>query len=337
MAQVFKSFKEIKSSTPRVVCLGNFDGFHRGHQKILKTCLESAEKQGLSSLLFSFSPHPRRFFLKAQASFPLLFQAADKKEVLLEAGLDNLLFQDFDQNFSEIKAENFIEDILKTALSASTVVIGRGFRFGFQARGDALTFNRVGGIKLIECSDVLEGGESISSSRIRRLISEGQIEDANLCLGYPYFVSGNVVQGDGRGRSIGFPTANVQTAADCLPCHGVYSCLLELVDEKRLVAGVCNIGLRPSFEAGFSIEAHLFSFEENIVQKNVRLYFVDRIREEMKFSSASELSKQIQIDCQVAKKNLFSLQNVWGGQWSVQKDFPLVLGALQQFKDLHLI
>lgn len=337
MAQVFKSFKEIKSSTPRVVCLGNFDGFHRGHQKILKTCLENAKKQGLSSLLFSFSPHPRRFFLKAQASFPLLFQPADKMEILQDAGLDNLLFQDFDQDFSEIKAENFIEDILKNALSASTVVIGRGFRFGFKARGDALTFNLIQGIKLIECSDVLEGGESISSSRIRRLISEGQIEDANLCLGYPYFVSGSVVQGDGRGRSIGFPTANVQTAADCLPCHGVYSCLLELTNKKKLVPGVCNIGLRPSFEAGFSIEAHLFSFDENIVQEDVRLYFVDRIREEMKFSSVSELSEQIQIDCDTAKKNLFSLQKGQPGGWSVQKDFPGVFGALRQFKDLNLI
>lgn len=289
------------------ICLGNFDGLHRGHQALLQRCLLEAKRQQLASILVTFEPHPQKVLAakNGKTSPKLLFELAEKKKLCSQLGFDYLLFQTFDEEFSKIPADVFAQKILKESLRASTVIVGENFHFGFQAKGNRSVL-KAHGMEIPSIDFVMEGSETISSTQVRAAVEAGEIEKAGCMLGYPYFLSGRVKTGDGRGRKLGFPTANLSTAKECLPSGGVYAGLAELSNGQRKKAAI-NFGLRPTFsENEWTLEVHLLDFQGDLYGQDIRVFFLEKLRPEMKFSGVEPLREQIQKDIQAVKDRIDS-------------------------------
>ncbi len=286
------NFKERRSS---VIAIGNFDGVHRGHQFLLKEALQEAKREQAVSIVMTFEPHPQEFFGR---SLQRLLTASEKAEKLKAFEFDFLLIQEFTPKFATLSAEEFCDSVLLQSLSAKSVVVGQNFRFGAGAKGNSELLKTKG---LLNCQITLdlEDGRPVSSGRIRGLLSEeGKIKECNQLLGYSYFLSGRVVPGDSRGRTIGWPTANLETNRQCLPKIGVYACWAFNAAGESWKAAV-NVGVGPTFDSGgkLKIEAHLLDFEGDLYGQVLRLEFVDRIRDEQKFSSLEDLKQRIELDC----------------------------------------
>lgn len=295
VAKVFKSFQELPGAQRRVIALGNFDGLHLGHQKILEKTLEKANELGAEPLVFSFDPHPRQFF--TQGDEPRLLMTREEKITSLSRlGFENILLQKFNEEFSKIHANHFMVEILSRHLGAVAIVVGKDFHFGFRAEGSFQD--------LVECQrfesnvihPVVSDQQKISSSWTRRLIEMGDMEGASQCLGYTFSISGRVIQGQGIGaKKLGVPTVNIQIEKKILPKSGVYQGILEDVSMKHFFPAVINLGDRPtvSQENDLSLEAHLIHFKDNLYDRLVRLYFLNRIRDEKKFQNFNDLRKAI--------------------------------------------
>jgi riboflavin kinase / FMN adenylyltransferase len=288
---------------PVVVALGNFDGVHLGHQTVLVAALEGARRLRGRVVAATFWPHPRSV-LGAGESPGLLTTIEDRREALSRYGADEVRTIPFDRALSRKSPEEFVEDVLVGELGAHAVVVGENFRFGYKAAGDfgdlqRLMRERGGDAHAVEVRD--EGGE-ISSTRIRSLLLEGDASGAGKLLGRPYAVRGEVVAGDRRGRTIGFPTANVkQDPAVVVPARGVYACLVQIGEQSR--AACTNVGVAPTFERGDDrIEAHLVDFEGDLYGRIVEVAFLERIRGERRFSGIEELKEQIVRDVQEARR-----------------------------------
>jgi riboflavin kinase/FMN adenylyltransferase len=319
MATVLKSFEEFpfsgETSRPSVICLGNFDGVHRGHQSILAHCLQEARLQKSTSIVFSFWPHPRRFFNPTHQEPRLLLSREERIELLSMTGVDFVVLQNFDETFSKIEARDFVETILHKRLGARLVIVGRDFRFGHRARGTPDLLRSSGLFDVLECRDekfvASDRDFSISSSLVRQRIAVGDLESAQACLGYPPFLTGEVVRGDARGETLNARTANIQGASECHLPAGVYVTMLQDLATKHFFAGVSNLGFAPSFDRQrFCVETHLLGFDDNLYERQVRLFFLSRLRDEKKFSSPEELKMQIQNDIDrslelFAKQKLF--------------------------------
>lgn len=304
------------------VCLGNFDGVHLGHLKILKTCIERARSQKLGSVLFTFEPHPRKFFQPKTNEPKLLLTLEEKKELLAKLNFDFLLFQDFNSKFSAHSPESFIEEILVRQLKASCVVIGRDFRFGKAAKGNAKTFLNYRELELELISDFRMEGESLSSTKIRKLVQSGEIEKANRFLGYTFFCTGKVVHGDKRGKQLGFPTANIETNKECMPSSGVYVSIVQDLDSGHFFPAVSNLGTRPSFTDSSQVwlESHLIQFKDDCYERNFRHFFLSQIRDEKSFASTEDLKSQISEDRAKAVE-FFSKSEKFSVLWPGEKKF----------------
>lgn len=330
MSKVFRSFRDVNLGAGMSVCLGNFDGLHQGHQRILKACLNLASQYQLVPLVFTFEPHPRKFFTKGRQ--PKLILTLDEKiELLGKAGFDNILIQEFSDKFSKLSAEDFIHEVLEKQLQTKVVVVGRDFRFGFQAKGNLALMKESGKFEVHEQEDVIIDQQRISSSWIRTLIEFGDIKEANEALGYPYFISGRVVKGEARGRRIGFPTLNVLSEKECIPSHGVYLSVVEDLETKALFPSLTNIGIRPSFDLkDLQIESFLIDTEDDFYDRNVRVFILDRLREERKFASSEDLVRQIQSDLEEARLRFQSMQLMHDSgptmKWSIVSPPPAAQG-----------
>lgn len=286
------------------MALGNFDGVHRGHQQILRRAIEEAGQQRLVSILFTFNPHPSRV-LRSPGELPkLILTNEEKQEILAKKDFEIILNQTFSREFSLMEAEAFIKEVLIDQLKAKVVCIGENFRFGHKAVGDIRLLRKEQHFQVPQIENVREGGTVLSSSVIRKLIQDGEIERANAALGYPYFLSGIVKHGDGRGKTIGFPTANIETQKECLPATGVYAGFLEFKGVSYLAA--INCGFRPTFEGHeFQIEAHLIDQKIELYGEHIRLSFLKKVRNEMKFSDVRKLQDQIKKDIEgIRSQNL---------------------------------
>jgi riboflavin kinase / FMN adenylyltransferase len=294
-----------------VVALGNFDGVHLGHQAVLRRAVEEGRRRGVKVVAATFHPHPRS--IVGSGNPPrLLTPVGLRRELLLGYGADEVVVIPFDLDLSRKSPEQFIRDVLVGEIGAAVVVVGENFRFGHRAAGDVRDLGRlmreVGGTAVaVEVRGAGREGE-ISSTRIRALISEGEIAEAAGLLGRPYVLRGEVVMGDKRGRTIGFPTANVLPDPDAvIPARGVYAGFV-LVGEERYAA-CTNVGVAPTFDrAERRVEAHLMDFEGDLYSRVVDVSFVKRIREERRFSGVDELTGQIRRDVEEARNITNSLK-----------------------------
>ena len=291
--------------THSVITLGNFDGLHLGHQELIKMVIKRAKEKGAVSLVVTFRPHPLKILAPAKCP-PLISIYEEKIKLFEKMGIDVLVKIPFTVDFSSMAPEDFVKDVLCGLLGAKEIFVGYNYRFGRGREGNVQTLKRLGekfGFTVREVQQVSLNGEVISSSKIRHLLKDGEVEHASKLLGRTYAITGIVVKGDGRGKGLGFPTANIVPKHSIIPANGVYAARLYVRD--RLYDGIANIGMRPTFnKENLTIEVHVFEFNEDIYNEEVSLYFIKKIREEKKFKGADELIHQIDSDIKTAKEIL---------------------------------
>lgn len=278
-----------------VLTIGNFDGVHRGHQKILKRVTEAARAIHGTAMAMTFDPHPVRV-LFPERGMRILTPFEEKARLLELFGMDVLLCIRFTPGFAGTHPDDFIRDVVMKRIGAREVIVGHSYAFGKGKKGTTDILRRRGqtygfGVHVVRSARIL--GEVASSSRVRSLISRGRVCEAAWLLGRPYMIEGTVVTGAGRGnRILGIPTANLTTHYEIMPKEGVYA--VKVLYEDRVLNGVANIGRNPTFgNAGPSYEVHILDFSEQVLGKVLRLHFIDRIRDERAFRNAGELRDQI--------------------------------------------
>jgi riboflavin kinase/FMN adenylyltransferase len=272
----------------RHVAIGVFDGVHKGHQAVIDN----------ADTVLSFDPHPLTI-IHPEAAPKLIMPADVKRDVIDGLGVDELVVIPFDKDFSRIPAEGFIDQVLVGGLGAKQVSVGENFRFGAKAKGtpEMLASREEFETRVVPLVEV--DGETVSSSRVRALVAAGEVDAAMRCLGAPFMLEGRVVEGDKRGRELGFPTANVVPDDRLVvPGHGVYAAF------ANGHPAAVNVGIRPTFETGrgLLVESYLIDYEEDLYGKNLRVAFVSRLRGERRFPSAEDLIAQMHRDVADARE-----------------------------------
>ena len=290
-----------------IITIGTFDGVHLGHQSLLKRLADSKNEEKTESVLLTFFPHPR-MVLQQDSSIKLLNTIDEKATLLEKFGINNLIIHQFDEVFSNLSAEEFVEEILVDKLNIHKIIIGHDHRFGKNRSADIndlISYGKKYGFEVEQISAKEIDEIAISSTKIRKALLEGNVKLANEYLGYPYFISGKVVEGKKIGRTIGFPTANIQIneSYKLLPKNGVYivSSKIKNID----YFGMMNIGNNPTLgDNEQSIEVHFFDLKEDIYNENLQISILEKIREEHKFNSLTALQAQLE------KDKLFSLNYI---------------------------
>lgn len=282
-----------------VLALGNFDGVHRGHRKILDRVRISASERGATAAIVTFDPHPPRVVRPDKAP-PLLMTTAQRLEAIAEAGVHSAAVVRFTTELSRWDPETFVRTVLVDWLHVAEVWVGANFLFGHDRAGNYSLLRALGaqyGFKAEKIDPVRYKDFVVSSTRIRRLVAEGRVDEAGALLGHQYYIDGTVVEGDKRGRTIGFPTANLQSDNELLPPHGVYATTVTIDGVVR--PSVTNVGVRPTVDHSgrTMVEAHLFDFSDDLYGRTVRVGFVQRMRDERVFESVDALRAQIAADC----------------------------------------
>src|SRR6478735_5915742 len=286
-----------------VLALGNFDGVHRGHRKILDRLHRVASERAATSVVMTFDPHPPRVVRPDKAP-ALLMTKAQKLEAIAQAGVQGAAIVRFTPELSRWDPETFVRTVLVDWLHVSEVWVGANFLFGHDRTGNFSLLRELGGrygFKAEKIDPVRYKDFVVSSTRVRRLVSEGRVDEAGALLGHTYSLDGTVVRGDQRGRTIGFPTANLCTENELLPPHGVYATTARIRDVVH--ASVTNVGVRPTVDQSgrTTIETHIFNFDRDLYGAPIRLGFVQRIRDERAFETLEQLQAQIAVDCDRAR------------------------------------
>ena len=295
-----------------VVTLGNFDGVHLGHQNIFKKVKEEASKLHGEAVVITFEPHPLKI-LSPQHCPPLLTPFKKKMMLIEKSGIQIVLCIEFSLAFSEISPFQFIKNILVEKMKVRKIIVGYNYHFGKKQRGDVRILKQLGKLFNVEV-EVMEplkiGPTPVSSSKIRDLIKNGQVEEASKLLGRGYPIIGKVVQGAKRGYTLGFPTANLETSDELYPQKGVYA--VEVIWNHQAYNGLANVGSNPTFlsvrgreEGPFSLEVYILNFSQDIYGDEIQVNFKKRIRDEIRFDSPSHLIGQIRKDIQWAQENVF--------------------------------
>lgn len=294
-----QSISKYDKNHPTAITIGTFDGVHIGHRKILERLINNAKLLDLKSTVLTFFPHPR-MVLQQHADIKLLNTIEEKVKIMEETGLDNLIIHPFTKEFSRLSATEFVQDILVDSLGTKKIIIGYDHRFGRNRNAnitDLIEFGKtmdfdVEEIPAQEIEDV-----SVSSTKIRNALLEGDIETANTYLGYPYMLTGTVSRGKGLGRQINFPTANLHVPEEykLIPKKGVY--VVKSTIDGQTVYGMMNIGYNPTVSGTEkSIEIHFFDYENNLYDKKLQIDILERIRDEHKFDTLEDLKAQLQVD-----------------------------------------
>lgn len=300
-----------KLSGRAVATVGFFDGVHSGHRYLIDRLKAVARENNCMSMIITFDKHPRQVLNSDYK--PMLLSTLDEKlNLLSQTGIDCCVVLPFTADMADLSAHDFMKTILSERLSVATLMIGYDNRFGHR-REDGyeqyVAYGKELGISVIDSDSFSYGNGSVSSSMVRRFISAGDVERAAECLGRPYSLSGMVVHGEAKGRTIGFPTANIVPAdADKLiPDGGVYAVLVSLDDSSTMLNGMMNIGSRPTFDGKMqTLEVHIFDFDGDIYKNSLRVFFIKKIRNERCFSSPDELAKQLETDEKVCRLQLLS-------------------------------
>jgi riboflavin kinase / FMN adenylyltransferase len=285
--------------TQPVLALGNFDGLHRGHRKILDRVQRVAGERGATSVVMTFDPHPPRVVRPDKAP-PLLMTKAQKLEAIADTGVQGAAVVRFTHEMSRWDPEMFVRTVLVNWLQVAEVWVGANFLFGHDRAGNFSLLRVLGsryGFKAEKIDPVRYKDFVVSSTRVRRLVSEGRVDEAGALLGHQYFVDGKVVVGDRRGRTLGFPTANLCTENELLPPNGVYATTTTI--EEVVHPSVTNVGTRPTVDATgrTTVETHIFNLDRDLYGTSIRVGFVQRLRDERAFESLDLLRAQIEADC----------------------------------------
>ncbi|MBF6560283.1 MAG: bifunctional riboflavin kinase/FAD synthetase [Candidatus Binataceae bacterium] len=304
--EIIRDLEALAPQPFAVVALGNFDGVHMGHQWILKAAIESARASAGRAFALTFEPAPARVLAPEHAP-RLILAPADKLELLRRSGVDGVIVLNFTRELSVLTPRDFVGQYLVGRIGARAVIVGHSVSFGHNRAGNAevmAELGRAAGFAVKVIGPIKVAGMEVSSTRVREVIAAGDLRTAANLLGRHHFVSGPVVHGRERGRTIGFPTANIQSRTECIPPDGVYATRLILPDASTH-ASITNIGMRPTFaEPERTIEAHIFDFNRDIYDQPVRLELIERIRAERKFESAAALAAQITADLKRAREIL---------------------------------
>lgn len=307
--------KELTSETSfnnPILTLGTFDGVHLGHQAIIKAMVKEASEKQQESVLLTFHPHPRMVLYPDSHSVRLIDSVEEKLEKLEKLGLDTVILFPFTTKFSRLTAIEFVRDVLVSQIGVKTMNVGHDHHFGKNREGSFQQLVELGtlyGFEVNETQAIGIDGTTISSTKIRNAIKEGAIATANQFLGTPYQINGHVVHGNKLGRTIGFPTANIEIdqAYKLLPANGVYAVQVEL--NNRKLNGVMNIGIKPTVQQSerISVEVFLFDFSEDIYGEHLSVKLLERLRGEQKFDSIEALKSQLSNDEQIARTFLHNL------------------------------
>jgi riboflavin kinase/FMN adenylyltransferase len=295
---IYKNLSDIREKLPNaVVTIGNFDGVHLGHREIFRRVKQAAAELGGVSVVVTFVPHPLKVL--APGKSPQLINTYAEKELLIEAsGIDYLIEIPFDEEFAAISAREFVRAVLVDRIGVKKLVIGYDYAFGRNREGDVALLRRLGdefsfNVEVLEPISI--GSIVFSSTTIRTMIKAGNVKGIVPLLGRHFSLGGTVIHGHHRGKDLGFPTANLETDKELLPKEGVYAVKVKVDDV--LYDGACNIGTNPTFnDDKLAVETYLFDFKGDIYGKNVRLYFIDRLRGERTFADIPSLQKAIERD-----------------------------------------
>ncbi len=298
--QVHRDIEHLPAFKNSVVTIGTFDGVHSGHRKIISQLREEAARCGGETVIITFHPHPRK--IVEEGSPIALLTTIDERIALLDKlGIDHLVIVPFTPHFSSLSPEEYIEQFLIAKFHPHTVIIGYDHRFGKGRRGDYKLMEKYGTrFRLREIPAEVIDHSTVSSTSIRMALREGNITLANTLLGYPYFFEGKVIKGDQRGRTIGFPTANLEVVGEekIVPGDGVYAVDVNITDEPtRTYRGMMNIGVRPTVDGSRkTIEVNIFNFDRDIYGKVLKISVRRFLRSERKFSGLDELKAQLSVD-----------------------------------------
>lgn len=300
---IFHSINDFTSTKKTILTLGTFDGVHIGHKKILNKLTQNTENEKYESLVLTFFPHPR-MVLQEHSDIKLLNTITEKIDLLKKIGIENLVIHPFDETFSRLTAEEFVSTILVDRFHIQKIIIGHDHRFGRNRTAnidDLIAFGKqydfeVEQISVQEINDI-----SVSSTKIRNALLEGDMTLANEYLGYAYFLTGTVIQGKQLGRTINFPTANLKIEENykLIPKNGVY--IVQSILNEKTVFGMMNIGFNPTVDGqNQSIEIHYFDFNADLYNQEIRVSILQRIRSEQKFESVDLLKEQLEKDKKTA-------------------------------------
>ena len=297
--KVFHSSSDFKSNKKTIVTIGTFDGVHIGHKKIIDKIVNQCKTDDLESVILTFFPHPR-MILNENSDIKMLNSIDEKCELLANNGIQNLVIQKFDKQFSELSAEDFVVEVLVNNLNIQKIIIGHDHRFGKNRSAnidDLIVFGEKYNFEVEQISAKEIDEVAVSSTKIRNALLDGKITLANQYLGYNYSLSGKVVKGKQLGRTIGFPTANIEIAENykLIPKNGVY--VVESFIDNKIVFGIMNIGVKPTFEnEQLSIEVYFLDFNADLYNGEITVSILEFIRNEQKFDSIDLLKNQIEKD-----------------------------------------
>lgn len=305
--RIFRSIDELPEASARsVVTIGNFDGVHLGHREIFRTVRRTAQAAGAVSVVVTFIPHPLKVMAIPGRQVQLINTYAEKETLIEASGIDCLVALPFDAAFAATTPREFVERILVGKLAVATLIIGHDYSFGRNREGNIDTLLELGsefGFRVEVLAPIGNGRVIYSSSRIRALLLAGDVAGVVPLLGRQYSLGGTVVAGKSRGTALGFPTANIRSEKDLVPASGVYAVKVKL--DEMLFDGACNIGTNPTFgnETG-TIEVFLFDFAGDLYGRELRVYFIDRIRDERKFDGIDALKAAITADVAACREML---------------------------------
>ena len=301
--RIFESLDFSERFVNPVLTIGNYDGLHLGHRRIIEKIQEKAFDLNGTSMLMTFHPHPLTI-LRPDKFIGLITPLHIKKRLIEEAGIDVLIIIPFTDDFRDITPEAFVNNLLVKKLGIKGLIVGYDFKFGKEGKGNVehLAFHSTEYGFFFEIQGAITfDGEKVGSNRIRKMIQEGDVGKAALHLDRPYMIEGTVVKGEGRGRTIGFPTINLKTEFPLIPKRGIYITDVD-VGGKRYPA-VTNIGYNPTFDGqSLTIETYILDFSGDLYDRNIALYFLERVRDEVRFSGVDELKERIWKDVEAARE-----------------------------------
>jgi riboflavin kinase/FMN adenylyltransferase len=298
---IYRDINEVKKDKNTVISVGTFDGVHRAHRQIIQKVTDITNDNNASSLIITFDPHPQEVLKTRTPDIKQLTTTEEKLRLFESLGIENVLVIRFTMEFSKTTARDFYEKLIYGKIGISDLVVGYDHGFGKDREGNLKMLDRLGkelGFSIHRVEEIDVDGAPVSSTRIRKFLSDGEIENANSLLGYDYSFEGIVVEGDKQGRSLGFPTANIKPVAEnkAMPKDGVYTVRIGI--NGSTYYGMMNIGYRPTLTEGVRklIEVNIFDFDGSIYGEKINISFLKRLRDERKFSSRDELIEQLHND-----------------------------------------
>ena len=303
--KLYKNFNISKNHKKSIILIGNFDGAHKGHQKLFKLANSYKKKFELNIGVVTFEPMPKMYFNKKIKNFRLS-SINQKNKILKGLGVNFIITKKFDENFSKIKSEFFIKEVLFKKLEAKYIFVSNNFRFGNKREGDVkqlIKNEKIYDYKIIKPQPLILGKKVISSTYIRLLLEEGNLKKANKALTRNWTIEGIVKKGRQQGKKIGFPTCNIDIKDYVIAMPGVYAVSVKQKNSKKPLKAIANLGYRPTFkQKKILLEVHIFNFSGNLYNKYLSVEFIKFIRKEKKFNNVNQLRKQIQSDLKIAKK-----------------------------------